>query len=198
LVLLASALILKEAITPTRLFGISLGIIGALGLITLPILLGYSEREWTEGDPLGDAMILGNALSYGIYLVTVKPLMAKYEAMTVIKWVFTFGCIIVFPFGIEQALEVDWVNMPTDILWGVAYVVICVTFLVYFLNVFAMKTVSPSVVSAYIYLQPVLAGSLSVFLGYEKLHWIKVLAAAFIFTGVYLVSIRKKKAPLTS
>jgi drug/metabolite transporter (DMT)-like permease len=198
LVLLASALILKEAITPTRLFGISLGIIGALGLITLPILLGYSEREWTEGDPLGDAMILGNALSYGIYLVTVKPLMAKYEAMTVIKWVFTFGCIIVFPFGIEQALEVDWVNMPTPILWGVAYVVICVTFLVYFLNVFAMKTVSPSVVSAYIYLQPVLAGSLSVFLGYEKLHWIKVLAAACIFTGVYLVSIRKKKAPLTS
>ncbi|MDP4663533.1 MAG: DMT family transporter [Salibacteraceae bacterium] len=195
LVLLASALILKETITPTRIAGISLGIVGALGLITLPIVLGYSDKEWTDGDPIGDAMILGNALSYGIYLVTVKPLMAKYEAMTVIKWVFTFGCFMVFPFGIEQALEVDWANMPTATIWGVLYVVICVTFLVYFFNVFAMKTVSPSVVSAYIYLQPVLAGSLSILLGYEKLHWIKILAAAFIFTGVYLVSFHKKKAP---
>jgi len=192
LVLLASAIILKESILKTRVFGIGLALIGALGLIALPILLGYSDKEWTEGDPIGDAMILGNALSYGIYLVMVKPLMAKYEAMTVIKWVFTFGCILVFPFGISQAMEVDWVSMPTNIFLGVIFVVVCVTFLAYFLNVFAMKTLSPSVVSSYIYLQPVLAGSLSVMLGYEELHWIKILAAAFIFSGVYLVSIRKK------
>lgn len=194
LVLVASALILKEAITPTRLAGIGLGIIGAIGLILTPILLGYTEVDWKEGNPIGDALILGNALSYGVYLVIVKPLMAKYDAMTVIKWVFTFGCFMVFPFGYNQALEVDWPNMPTNIVWSFLYVVIGVTYLVYFFNVYAMKTVSPSVVSAYIYLQPVLAGTLSILLGYEELHWIKVTAAAFIFSGVYLVSFRKKKA----
>lgn len=193
LVLIASAVILKETILPSRIVGIGMGLVGALALIFLPIILGYSATEWKDGDPLGDGMVFMNALSYGIYLVTVKPLMAKYEAMTVIKWVFTFGCFFVFPFGFNQAMEVDWANMPTSVLWGVIYVVICVTFLVYFLNVFAMKTVSPSVVSAYIYLQPVLAGSLSIALGYEELHWIKIVAAVLIFTGVYLVSIRKKK-----
>lgn len=193
LVLLASAVILKERITGLKIAGVSMGITGALALILLPILLGYQDLEWKSGDPLGDAFILINALSYGIYLVSVKPLMQKYEPMTVIKWVFTFGVVIVFPFGYDQALAVDWASMPTDKLWGVIYVVVCVTFMVYFLNVFAMKTVSPSVVSVYIYLQPVFTGILSISLGYEKLHWIKLLAAALIFTGVYLVSVRKVK-----
>lgn len=193
LVLLAAAVILKERITVFKVAGIGLGLVGSLMLILLPVLLGYSELEWKAGDPLGDAMILINAISYGIYLVTVKPLMNKYEPMTVIKWVFTFGCVMVFPFGYSQALEVDWANMPIDIFWGVMYVIICVTFLVYFLNVYAMKTVSPSVVSAYIYLQPVLAGTLSIALEMEKLHWIKLLSAAMIFSGVYLVSIRKSR-----
>ena len=100
---------------------------------------------------------------------------------------------MVFPFGYDQALEVDWAAMPTEVFLGFAYVIICVTFLVYFLNAFAMKTLSPSVVSAYIYLQPVLAGALSIGLGKEKLHWIQILAAVLIFSGVYLVSIRKKR-----
>lgn len=194
LVLLASALILKEAITATRAIGIALGLIGALTLIIMPVLLGLSDIEWKEGDPVGDVMVLINAISYGLYLISVKPLLQKYEAMTVIKWIFTFGCVLVFPFGYDQALEVDWVNMPLDIMLGIGFVIFFVSFLVYFFNVFAMKTVSPSVVSAYIYLQPVLAGTLSIMLGMEELHWIKVVAAILIFTGVYLVSIRKKAA----
>ncbi len=191
LVLLAAAVILKERITPYKVAGISLGLVGSLSLIALPVLLGYSEIEWRAGDPIGDGMILINALSYGIYLVTAKPLMAKYEAMTVIKWVFTFGCVMVFPFGYSQALEVDWATMPTNIFWGVMFVIVGVTFLVYFLNVYAMKTVSPSVVSAYIYLQPVLAGTMSIAFGMEEIHWIKIMAAVLIFAGVYLVSIRR-------
>mgnify|MGYP006081922301 CR=1 FL=1 len=195
LVLLASALILKETITPTKAIGVALGIIGALLLIVFPMLLGTFDIDWTEGNSWGDLMIFVNAVSYGLYLISVKPLMAKYEAMTVIKWVFLFGCVMVFPFGYVQALEVDWAAMPTEIFMGFAYVIICVTFLVYFLNAFAMKTLSPSVVSAYIYLQPVLAGALSIGLGKEKLHWIQLLAAALVFGGVYLVSIRKKRLP---
>jgi len=191
LVLLASAVILKERITPAKTIGVTMGVVGAVLLIVLPVILGMSSMDWKQGDSLGDFMIFVNALSYGLYLISVKPLMAKYEAMTVIKWVFLFGCVMVFPFGYSQALVVDWTAMPTEILLGFAYVIICVTFLVYFLNVFAMKTVSPSVVSAYIYLQPVLAGALSIGLGKEKLHWIQILAAALIFGGVYLVSIRK-------
>lgn len=190
LVVLAAAVILKEAITPTKVVGLVLGVLGATTLIALPVLLN-SDAEWKAGNSLGDLFILINAISYGLYLISVKPLMAKYEAMTVIKWVFTFGCVLVFPFGYAQAIEVEWSTMPVKIMLEVTFVIVFVTFLVYFLNVFAMKTVSPSVVSSYIYLQPVIAGILSVALGYDELHWIQVLAAILIFVGVYLVSIRK-------
>ena len=192
LVLIASAFILKERITPTRLTGIMLGLGGALLIILLPFLLGVSDVEWMAGDPLGDGMILINSMSYGIYLVTVKPLLMKYEPLTAIKWIFTFGCVLVFPFGYDQALAVDWSSFTPEIWRGFAFVIIFVSVLVYFFNVYAMKSVSPSVVSAYIYLQPVLAGGLSLALGMEELHWLKVVAALMIFGGVYLVAIRKK------
>ncbi len=188
LVLLASAVILGERITRQKVVGVSLGLGGALVLIILPVVLGHQDVEWKGGNPIGDGMIFINAVSYGVYLVTVKPLMAKYEPMTVIKWVFTFGLVMVFPFGYGQALEVNWSEIPTDILWGIVYVIVCVTFLAYYLNVYAMKTVSPSIVSVYIYLQPVFTGALSLSLGMEDLNWIKVTAALLIFTGVYLAS----------
>ncbi|GAB4377562.1 MAG: DMT family transporter [Salibacteraceae bacterium] len=188
LVLLAASVVLREQITGRKIGGIALGISGALALILLPLWFDSSEKGNWAGNPLGDAMILINAISYALYLVSVKPLMQKYQAITVIKWVFTYGCVLVLPFGYSQAMQVDWHAMPAEILAGVLFVIVGVTFLVYFLNVYAMKTVSPTVVSVYIYFQPLLAGFLSIFLGMEHINWIKILGAALIFAGVYLVS----------
>lgn len=193
LVLLISAFVLRERITSWKVAGIALGIGGALCLILLPVLQGRGQGL-LHTNPLGDLFILINALSYAVYLVSVKPLMRKYRPWTVIKWVFTFGVVLVFPFGYGQAMAVEWTAMPAKIIWEVAFVIAGVTFLAYLLNIYALKTVNASVVSVYIYMQPLLAGFLSIFLGMEQLHWVKILAAVMIFTGVYLVSLRRVKS----
>jgi len=200
MVLLISNVLIREKITGGKLLGIIIGGVGA-------ILLLISTNGQGDGNEsfLGDLMVFINALSYGIYLVIAKPLLKKYNPITVITWVFFFGWIFVAPIGIEQALEVDWLAMPVDILWGVAYVIFFTTFLVYLLNVYALKIVSPSVASTYIYFQPVLAGLFAFLFDYlynneqgysQDITWFKVLVTLMIFVGVYLVgrsSLNKKE-----
>jgi len=195
IVFILSMLFLKEKATKNKLIGIGLGAIGSVNLI----LLG-NNASGTDASSLGDLFIILNAVSYSIYLVLVKPLMAKYRPLTVITWVFTFGLIyvLIWPFSSSEFLAVEWQAMPVDIPWRIAFVVIGVTFLPYLLTVLAMKNVSPSVASSYIYFQPMIASVfiyLSFVLGLEDYTadfsiW-KLASALFIFIGVYLVSKRK-------
>ena len=108
-------------------------------------------------------------------------------------YVFSFGLIFVLPFGLNELLEVNTQSFSKIIYLKVGFVVICTTFLAYLFNAFALKTLNPSVVSTYIYLQPVLASVVAIFLKSDSLDFIKILSALFIFSAVYLVSIPTKK-----
>jgi len=199
IVFVLSIFMLKEKPTSIKVVGI---LIGASSSIALSILSsGTSHLTSSEGD----LYILLNALSYSFYLVLVKPLMTKYKPITVISWVFTFGLIyvLIWPFSIKEFTEINWSVMSVDIPWRIAFVVVGVTFLPYLLTVFAMKKVSPSVASSYIYFQPVLAGVFIFIFAWLGDHdftadfsWLKVTCSLFIFLGVYLVSKSEKKPSL--
>lgn len=191
MVLIISNILIREKITKLKLLGI---IIGGAGAILL--LISTKSQSHGHASFWGDLMVFINAMSYGVYLVIAKPLLKKYNPITVITWVFFFGWIFVSPIGIKQATEVDWAAMPANIIWGVAYVIIFTTFLVYLLNVYALKIVSPAVASTYIYLQPVLAGLFALLFDYisnnqqgysQDITWFKVFTTLMIFFGVYLV-----------
>jgi drug/metabolite transporter (DMT)-like permease len=183
LVLVAASLILKEKVTASKVTGIVAGIVGAL----LIILMGKDFSFGSETMP-GDLMVFINASLFGIYLVMIKPLMKKYHPLTVNKWVFFFGLLMSLPFGWSEALEIDWANMPFNILGGVIFVVVGLSFFAYLFNSYALTKVSPSTVSIYIYSQPVFATAIAIGLGNDSLSALKVIAALLIFGGVYLVS----------
>lgn len=183
LVLVIGNIILRERITLMRLSGILLGLGGA----ALLIITGSSSSS-KEDDALGDLFIFINALSWGTYLVLVKPLMSKYHTVTILSWVFLFGGILVFPFGIQQLAVVDWASFTGKHWFAVLFVVFGITFVAYLLNTYALSALSPSVVSAYIYLQPLLAAAIALWLGKDVMSWQKIVSALFIFTGVWLAS----------
>lgn len=187
LVTVAASLILKEKITLSRISGILIGFAGAAALL-LSGQSGSTESHWT-----GDLMILLNSMSWGIYLVLVKPYMKKYNTVTIVKWCFLFGFIYVLPFSWEELAEVHWAAITPTIWLCITFVVVGSTFLAYLLNTYALRALSPSVVSAYIYLQPFLASSIALAFGKDEITSAKLIAAAFIFLGVYLVS---RPAPL--
>lgn len=172
-----------DKLSTLKLIGLILGVSGAMILI----MIGGHEKKASNA-LLGDIFVLLNATSYAIYLVMVKPLMAKYRPIIVIRWVFLIGLLVVFPFGIQQFMEIQWHTFGMNEVLAVAFIVICVTFFTYLWNIYALRVLSPSTAGAYIYLQPVFAALIAVFFYDEHLTPVKILASVLIFAGVYLVS----------
>lgn len=184
-VVVASSFLIRERITVRRLIGICLGGLGAMVLL----LKNNTVSSNTPTSFLtGDLMIFINASSYGLYLVLVKPLAQKYHAFTIVAWVFTFGAMLALPIGAFYLDQIDWPTFTPNVWLAFGYVLVFTTLLAYLLNAYSLTKVSPSVTSVYIYLQPLIAGSISIMVGNESLNWQILLATALIFAGVYLVS----------
>lgn len=189
IVMVLSALILSERLTLAKIAGIILGAFGAIWLIS-----GRGEVDLLDSNTsIGNLFVFLNATSYGIYLIVVKPLMAKYPPIQVIKWVFTFGLLYVLPIGGDQLVNAPWESWTTVISLEAGFVVLFTTFFAYLLNVYALKTVSSTTVSAYIYLQPLFASLFALSLGMDELSLRELGAAALIFIGVYLANFYRKR-----
>lgn len=189
IVMLFSALILHEAITKQKVTGI---IVGASGAILLTLFNAEGHLDFGSDKFLGNLFQLINTTAFGLYLVLVKKVMKKYSGVTVLKWLYVFGLFYIFPVGIGQFSEIDWQAIPFDIYLAIAYLLIMVTVVAYFMNMYALKHVMPSTVSTYIYSQPVIASLFAVLTGRDKLTWLEVMASLLVFAGVYLVSKRRK------
>lgn len=190
LVLIIASLIIRERITLLKTIGIAIGFGGAAFLVFQN--LGETNKETSF---FGDLFIFLNAISWGMFLVLVKPLMKKYHTITILKWTFLFGLPLVIPFGISDGIAFDWQSLSMKILLYVGFVIVFTTFVAYLLNTLALKELSPSIVSAYIYLQPLLTALIAIFIfGNDTLTWGKVFSALMIFLGVYLVSLQKKES----
>ena len=192
LVLILGNIILKEKITWQRTLGIAIGLCGAAMLIIYsPHPAPKPGMPVRTESPLGDFFIFLNALSWGTFLVLVKPMMKKYHTITILKWVFLFGIFIIVPLGFTQVRAIDTSSFKPDTLFNILFVVVGVTFIAYVLNTYALKALSSTTVSAYIYLQPVMAAAIALYYG-DELNWQKVVSAILIFTGVILASQNKK------
>ena len=194
LVLVFSHFILHDKISRNKLIGIILGFSGAAYLI----LMG-GKFSLSSDTLVGNFFILINASSYGLFLVLIKPLMKKYSPLTLMKWLFTFAVIYIIPVSVHLIGETDFNAIPPDIWVSIGYVIIFTTVFAYFLNNYSLKNISPTVNSAYIYLQPFLATVVALFAGKDRLTITEIIAAIMIFTGVYFVSFTQKtKAPVSS
>lgn len=185
-VLIFSAMLLKERVGMRKVSGILLACAGAL------LLIYNSGSGSATGNIWGDLLIILNATSFGMYLVLVKPLMQKYKAITIVSRIFTVGAVLVVPFGWQQLAAPDYSAFPMSIWLAILFMVFAVTIMAYLLNTWALRYANPSLVGAYIYLQPVLAIAIAIAMGKDVITLQKGLYALLIFVGVYLVSNTKQ------
>ena len=186
IVLVLSAVIMKERMENRKILGIILGLAGTVTLI----LYGKSMVNATNAT-LGNILVFVNAVSYGFYLIIVKKLMDKYNAFTFVKWIYTFGFLMVLPFGWNEFQAINFTVLPIDIIWKIGFVVVFSTFLTYLLNLVSMRELKPTTVAVFIYLQPLFATIFAVSLGKDDLSLVKLISAVLIFVGVYLVTQKK-------
>ena len=194
LVMIYSFFMLNEKITRNKLAGIAIGAIGAIALIV------YSNKSGGTSSLLGNLFIFINAASYGLYLVIVKPLMKKYNTITIISWIFLFGFLFMFPFGIQDLLNTDFSAFTTSTYLTIGFVVLGTTFFAYLFNIYALNHVAPSVAGSYVYLQPAISFIMVAIYAFafnqkeyeQDINLIKILSCLFVMIGVYLISKKEK------
>ncbi len=181
--LILSSIILNERITPRRALGIALGFTGAVLLITRTT----SGASGHPTDFRGDILILISQVGYAFYLTYFSGVIRKYDAFTFNKWTFTFASIMILPFVAPHIAQIDWPTMSARTATEIIYIVAAATFFTFLLVVWAQRRLMPTTVSSYNYVQPFVAVVASVAMGLAVFQWMHAVAAALIFTGVWLV-----------
>ena len=189
-VVILSFFIFKNKINFIKILGIILGFVGAMILI----LTADSNSSVGRNIPLGNFLFIVNSISYAYYLIIVKPMAEKYDLITLFKWLFLIGLVFNFPLGINQFLDVDWQNLPLlQAILPMAFVVICTTFMTYFLNGYALTKLTSTEVAVFMYLQPIIGVMFAIFTKSDTITLTIVISSMLIFSGVYLTTVLKNR-----
>ena len=183
--MITAAIVIKEPITLKKSIGVAVSLAGVIYLIINRVSISEGAAEST---PFGIFMIILNVLSFAMYLGIFKPLIAKYSVVTFMKWIFLFSACVSIPFSIKGLVNVDWTGIPKIQYAELAYLIICATFITYYLIPIAQKRIRPTLVSMYTYVQPIIAIAISIAIGMDTLTWQKLLATALVFGGVVIVN----------
>ena len=188
--MILSALILKEPITGKKACGVLMGCSGALILI-LTSAAAVSDKV---GDIRGDLLCLGAQFSFALYLSLFNPLIKRYTVFTTNKWMFLWASVFIIPLSMGHIMETDWPRVPEKTWWEAAYVVFFGTYVGYILTMIGQRTLRPTVVSVYNYVQPIVSVTASLILGIALLKWSQALSVALVFSGVWLVTKSRARA----
>lgn len=180
-----AAFALKEPITWRKAGGVAMSLIGIIFLILNSVGMGGNERTTNL---TGILLMIANSFCFALYLGIFKPVIAKYSVITFMKWIFLFSTCLSLPLSASEIITINYFSLPSELLWELAFLIFCSTFMTYFLIPIGQQRIRPTLVSMYSYVQPIIAIAISIWIGMDSLSWQKVLAAATVFGGVILVS----------
>ena len=159
--------------TPLKWIGI---LLAASGALTLVAAVPANNR-------LGNLLILTNVVIYSVYLVLTRGIVQRYHPLTVITWIFAFGAVALVPVGAAPLTR----ELPGLSLQGwlaVVWIIALPTVAAYYLNVWALLHVESSIVSSFVYLQPVLTALMAVAILGERPSARIIPSAVLIAAGV--------------
>ncbi|MDL2315325.1 DMT family transporter [Bacteroidales bacterium OttesenSCG-928-C19] len=190
--MLVSFLFLKEPITWKKAIGV---LMGAAGAITL-VVTNRSAALAGNGSIWGDIFCLVSCLAYAIYLTAFRWLIDKYHPVTLMKWMFLFSAIVSIPFCYNSVSAINYAEIPAQAYLQIAYVIVGATFITYLLIPIGQKSLRPTTLTMYNYLQPLITACIAVIFGLDTFGFVKTLAAVLIFSGVYMVIKSKSREQL--
>ena len=184
-----AAVVLKEPLTWKKGGGVLLSLCGIIFLI-----MNNSHGSGVAESKLsGILLMILNGVAFALYLGVFRPVIMKYSVVTFMKWIFLFSVAMSLPFSFGEVFSSVWLELPRIQLLELGFLVLFATCVCYFLIPLGQKNIRPTLVSMYSYVQPIIATAISICIGMDGITWQKVVAAAMVFTGVFVVS-RSKAA----
>lgn len=187
--LLVAVAFRREKITVGGVVGLAISFFGVLFLVLNTVSIRSGAAHTSLG---GIVLMLVNTLSFASYIVLFKRTIKKYSVVTFMKWMFLFSTLYALPFGLKGLFEVDYAALTPSIVWQILFVVVCSTFISYFLIPIGQKRLNPILLCMYTYVQPIVAMAISLAAGMDTMTWGKALATVLVFAGVSLVNFAGK------
>jgi drug/metabolite transporter (DMT)-like permease len=168
----------KERLAWRTVLGLALALLGVLSLVGN----GSLDR--------GAILVALNSLSYAAYVVLSRDVVLRVGALRSVAWIFTYAAVLFLPFGLGPMLEQLPALTPRGWLFTL-YILAVPTIVAYLLNAWALGRSSATLVTVYIYLQPLIAAVLAwaqLGLGISPRAGV---AAALILLGLGVVASRR-------
>lgn len=184
--LFVSIILGHDRLSLRRLLGISLAAGGVIYLVN------PAKADLSAHTTIGNLLVVTSSFLYATYIVISKDIFQRYGALNLITWIFVVGALMTIPFGVYSLSTAQVHTLPLSVWFTIIFIVFFPTVGAYYLNAWALTKVTPSTVAIYIYMQPLFAFGVTPIILHESWSWRTVVAAVFIFAGVFLVTRRAK------
>lgn len=169
----------QEAFTSNRAIGLAVAVCGML-------LLQKPSASAQTASLLGDVLILGAGLSFAVYTVFGKELAAEHGGMAVIAVSYAAGAVFLLPMTLFFASRFDFSQVSAAAWWSFGYMSVVSSVLCYIGWAYALKRLSASRLTAFSYLQPLVATLLALPMLGEPITAALVSGGGLIMAGVFL------------
>lgn len=177
----------REGVTARKVGALAMAFVGVM-FVLRPDRAGLDSRLF-----VGDLLTLANATSFSLFLVISKRVLSRIDPLAATALLFSFGSVGILALGGGPLVRADLGLVTSTAWWAALFVIIGPTAGTYLLNYWALARVDSSMVALFIYLQPLIAGLLSVTLRGERPELTTLFGGALICVGVYLSVMRKRR-----
>ncbi len=175
----------REKLGPRRAVGIAVALAGVVYLVA-----SSYQASWRHA--LGDLLVMANALSYAAFLVLARPMIQRYDPLSLTTWMLLVGTAVFLPLGLLGGLRGQLAAAPSETMGWLMFIIVGATVLTYTLNAKVLRHVPASTVAIFTYVQPIFTAIAAYFVLGAPLEAKVIPAAVAIFAGVWLVA---RKAP---
>jgi drug/metabolite transporter (DMT)-like permease len=182
-VLIIATFMKQERITARKAAGmlIAMGGVGILQAIP-PVDTAPAARPTL----LGDLFIFMAAITFAAFTVLGKTVTSRHSTVTVNTFSYVGGALALAPMTIYEARDFSFARVSPAAWTSLFYMALFPSVVCYLIYYYALRHISASRVSAFSYLQPVIATILAAIALRERVTLPMVAGGAVIFSGVYL------------
>jgi drug/metabolite transporter (DMT)-like permease len=158
-------------------------------------LIGPDRVSLASGVAVGNLLVLAGMAFNALAFLLSKEMLKRYAPVTVAFCLSIAGLVGVLPLGLGAADAVRPEQLTTALTLWLIYMVVFPTTVTYFLNLWALRQASPTLVTSFIYLQPLFTTAVApLVLTGETLTTRVALAGLGIFAGVALVIMAERRS----
>jgi drug/metabolite transporter (DMT)-like permease len=178
LVLFLAAAVGQERITPLKLVGLAIAIGG--------VVLLQQGHEGGASSWVGDLYMLAAGASFAVYTVFGKHATRRHGAIPIIAFSYAAGALTMWPFTYSAVAAFDFASVSTAAWIAFFYMTVVSSTVCYLCFYYALHRLAASRISAFAYLQPLVATLLAIPMLGEPLTTTMMGGGTLVLAGVFL------------